>query len=127
MVHKFSLLLAVAAALVIPTAVMAAHGGGAHAGTRGGGGHAMSGHGGHYAYVGGRRAGAYRGYGRGYGYGGPIRIWRVRWASGAGHRLFLRLRWSPAAFISRSPFPRRLTPAGFPMPDCAQWAKFVGN
>jgi hypothetical protein len=70
MVHKFSLLLAVAAALVIPTAVMAAHGSG-HAGARGGGGHVMSGHGGHYAYVGGRRDGAYRGYGRGYGYGGP--------------------------------------------------------
>jgi hypothetical protein len=70
MVHKFSLLLAVAAALVIPTAAMAAHGG-AHAGARGGGGHVMSGHGGHYAYVGGRRDGAYRGYGRGYGYGGP--------------------------------------------------------
>jgi len=70
MVHKFSLLLAVAAALVIPTAVIAAHGSG-HAGARGGGGHVMSGHGGHYAYLGGRRDGAYRSYGRGYGYGGP--------------------------------------------------------
>jgi hypothetical protein len=72
MVHNFSLVLAVTAALVIPTAVMAAHGSGAHAGARGVGGHAMSGHGGHYAYVGGRRDGAYRGYGRGYGYGGCV-------------------------------------------------------
>jgi uncharacterized membrane protein len=71
MVRRFSLMLAVAATLAIPTVAMAAHAGGAHNGARGGGGHAMAGRGGHYGYAGGHRYGAYRGGYGGYGYGGP--------------------------------------------------------
>jgi uncharacterized membrane protein len=66
MVQKFSLLLAVAAALVIPNVAMAAHAGGAHGGARAGGVHVMGAQGRHYAYGG----GGYRVH-RGYGYGGP--------------------------------------------------------
>jgi hypothetical protein len=67
MTHKLSTMLAVAAALLIPTAAMAAHAGGAHGGARGGGVHMMAGHGAHYAY----HNGGYGGYGGGYGYGRP--------------------------------------------------------
>jgi uncharacterized membrane protein len=58
MVRKFSLMLAVAATLAIPTAAMAAHAGGAHSGARSGGGHAMAGRGDHRGYAGGHRYGA---------------------------------------------------------------------
>jgi hypothetical protein len=67
MTHKLSTMLGVAAALLIPTAAMAAHAGGAHRGARGGGVHMMAGHGAHYAY----HNGGYGGYGGGYGYGRP--------------------------------------------------------
>jgi uncharacterized membrane protein len=71
MTRKLSMMLAVAAALVIPNAAMAAHAGGGHGGGRGGGVHVMAGHGAHYAY----QNGGYRGYGYGrpaYGYGGCV-------------------------------------------------------
>ena len=62
MLRKFSIILALAAALAIPSAALA-RGGGGH----GGGGHGGFGGGG---FGGGHGGGFGRGFGRGYGYGG---------------------------------------------------------